>query len=63
MSEEIDAFNKFLVGMQGQSLVILNPPRGVISKQDALVLAAWLVSMADPLGEQFEKTLAAVRGT
>ncbi len=44
---EIDTMNKFMVASQGDKLVLLNPPRGHISKDDALLLAAYLVAMAD----------------
>lgn len=59
----MDTANKFLVGSNGDKLVIQNTPRGPISKDDALVLAAWLVALADPGGTQFAWVLADVMGT
>jgi hypothetical protein len=63
MDGEIDTFNKFVVGRRiGGDLVILNPPAaGDLANEDALLLAAYLVKIADPLGEQFPKVLEAVR--
>ncbi len=58
----MDAFNKYMVGMAHNGLVIMNPPRAVMSTDEALMLAAWLVSMADPLSEKFAEALKAVRG-
>lgn len=52
-----------MVGMQAGQLVIMNPPRGKMTTEEALVLAAWLVSMADPLGDKFAEALQAVQGT
>jgi hypothetical protein len=60
--ETIDTTNKFLVGGRADGILITCPPRGSISRQEALVLAAWLVSLADRDGE-FQKVLAAVQNT
>lgn len=57
---EIDTTNKFLVGMQGNSLAFLRPVPLRLSHQDALVLAAYLVSMVGD-DEQWERTLKAVQ--
>ena len=38
--------NKYLVGSRGNGIVITSPPRGRISRRDALELAAWLVAVA-----------------
>jgi hypothetical protein len=57
----LDTFNKYMVGMAHNGLVIMNPPRTVMSTEEALVLAAWIVSMADPLGEKFAEALTAVQ--
>jgi hypothetical protein len=43
----IDTFNKYMVGMRAGGIVIMLPPPGPISNEEALVLAAWLVSLAD----------------
>jgi hypothetical protein len=57
---EIETFNKFLVGASGRGLTIMNPPRGPMTTDDALLLAAYLVAMADPGGDQFKPVLDAV---
>jgi hypothetical protein len=60
--EIVDTFNKFAVGVQGDKITIFNivgPAR--ISKEEALNLAAWLVSLADPGGEKFADMLSAVQ--
>lgn len=57
----MDTFNKHMVGVQGENIVIMNPPRGPISKADALVFAAWIVTLADDDETGFEKALEAVQ--
>jgi len=61
----LDTFNKFLVGVQGPHITVGNlvghPAH--LSKEEALNLAAWLVSLADPLGEQFQQMLEAVQSS
>lgn len=43
----MDTSNKYLVSVTGANeIVMLNPSRGPMSPDDALVLAAWLVSLA-----------------
>lgn len=56
----MDTFNQYIVGIRGDDITILNPPPGSICKEDALVFAAWIVSLADPTGEEFKKALEAV---
>lgn len=57
---EIDTFNKHFVGLQAHGIVVINPPRGIMSPDDALVFAAWIVCLADPRGEKFKEVLQAV---
>jgi hypothetical protein len=54
-----------MVGAAGDALVLLRPPSAgeAISKADALVLAAWLVALADPIGGGFDRALEAVLST
>jgi hypothetical protein len=54
-----------MVGGAGDALVMLRPPAAGerISKADALVLAAWLVALADPIGDGFDRALDAVLST
>ena len=61
MTTEIDTANKFLVAHQGEKLIIMNPPRGPISDDDALLLAAYLVSMACAPTHEFDAVLEAVQ--
>lgn len=58
----IDTFNKFLVGAQGDQIAFLRPVPPRISKADALLLAAYLVCMADA-DDEFDGYLKAVQGT
>ncbi len=60
---EIDTFNKFLEGSHADSFVILHPPR-VLTADDALLLAAYLVAMAEPTASHpFHQVLEAVKFT
>lgn len=58
----MDTFNKFFVGVTGGKVTIVNPPRGDISPDDALMLAAWLVVMAGK-EDQIGAAIEAVQGT
>lgn len=61
----METLNKYLVGVQGDMIVLGLPMKAArMSKDDALLLAAWLVAMAsddDPV--EFEPVLKAVRNT
>lgn len=57
----MDTFNKHYVGVQGDNIVIMLPPPGPISKPEALMLAAWIVTLADDDETGFQKALEAVR--
>lgn len=59
---EIDTVNKFLVSSVGDNVAIMNPPRGRLSRSDALLLAAWLVALAPDDGTEptFQQVLTAV---
>ena len=60
----MDTMNKFFVGIQGDNVAVLNPPRGLLSKDDAIIFAAWLVTMAgDYDGERFNAAFDAVKST
>jgi hypothetical protein len=59
--------NSFVVAVSAddERLHILNPPpspRGM-NQDEALVLAAWLVVLADPGGKRWAEVLAAVKNT
>lgn len=62
---EINTANRFMVGVKGDSVVVLLPPTTVLDKEAALVFAAYLVLMADAVpGElDFQEVLVAVENT
>lgn len=59
----MDTMNKHLVGVQGDKIVIMMPPREPMSKPEALVFAAWIVTLADYSEDEkdFRSALEAVR--
>lgn len=60
----IDTSNKYMVGMLSNTLVIMRPPIGAISPDDALVLAAYLVLLAQPMTEtQISDVIKAIEST
>ncbi len=64
MPVEIETLNKFMVAAGGKGIAMLNGPhRGVpFSADDALLLAAYLVSMAEhKASHTFEEVLNAVQ--
>jgi hypothetical protein len=58
---EIDITNIQAVGVKGDDIVVL-APKQIMSKQEALVHAAWLVCLADEenAGDLFEEILTKV---
>ena len=61
---KIDTTNRYLVAAKADgSVVIMFQPLRAMSKNDALLLAAWLVAIADPLGDDFKAVLEAVQST
>jgi len=60
---EIDTTNDHLVGMRGDQVVIVLPPMAPMGHDEALRLAAWLVAVADPLGDDFDTVRKAVLST
>lgn len=58
--EKVDTTNKFMVCKQAGKILIMNPPRGPISKHDAMVFAAWIVTLGDDDGLSFEAAKDAV---
>lgn len=53
--------NKFLVGAGGQGVVIMNPPRGPISEDDALNLIAWIAVLAGIDAKEADAAIDAVQ--
>ena len=58
----IDTANKYGVSSRGNTIGLLFPPRGEMSKDEALTLAAWLVALACD-EERFKEILTAVENT
>lgn len=61
-ADEIDTSNKFMIGMHGDGLVFMRPVPRRMSQQEALLLAAWLVSIVGD-DELWARTLKAVQNT
>lgn len=55
----MDTMNKFLIGLNGDDLVFLKPVPQRLSKEDSLLLAAWLVAMVADV-DQFMEMLKAI---
>ena len=63
MDDDIDIMNKHGVSvLGGGTIVIMFPPPG-LTKNESLVFAAWLVAMADPLGDKFPAVLERVQNS
>ncbi len=61
---EIDTLNKFGLASGGKGFTILCLPRVPFSADDALLLAAYLVAVAEPqASHKFEDVLRAVQST
>lgn len=60
--EDIDVTNEQLVCVNGIAIAVLNPSM-VMTKEQALVHAAWLVVLAEEKEGEFEKVLEAVKNT
>ena len=66
MPDHVETMNRHLVSLHGDRVAIMMPPRGPISRDEALVLAAWLVVCAECGGstrEDFQRVLTAVSST
>jgi len=63
MSEPFDTFNKFFVAAQADKIVLLNPPRAPLTKNDALNLAAWLVCLSMATPDEWQEAIEAVEST
>ena len=57
----LDVFNKQLVGWQAGDIFVMMPVQRM-TKQEALVHAAWLVALADD-NDEFPAILTAVQNT
>ena len=62
MEPQIDTANKFMVASKGNNrLVIMSAPHDPITHDEALLLAAYLVSMATDASHTFAEVLTAVQ--
>lgn len=59
----IDTLNRFGVATRGGNITLLMPPRGEMTREVALVFAAWLVALADDGSGLWERTLDAVQNS
>ncbi len=59
---QLDAGNHQLVSRIGDH-VIVQMPKSYMSRAEALAHAAWLASIADPVGDDFAEVLAAVQSS
>lgn len=59
---EIDTFNKQIIGVNGEDIVVMLPAQRM-SKTEALLHAAWLVALADDSDDnaEFKRVLDAVQ--
>lgn len=60
---KIDTTNKFMVAAQGGSVRILRMPVAPLTRDEALMLAAWLVAMSMKSLADFELAYEAVCNT
>jgi hypothetical protein len=58
---EIDTWNHQFVSLNGANNVVVLRPQQIMTKQEALVHAAWLVAVSAPEDGEFERVLAAVQ--
>lgn len=60
----MDTFNIAMVAAHGEFITVMNPiVMRQMTKEQALVVAAWIVALADPGNEQFSKILVEVCST
>lgn len=59
----IDTTNEFLVGTNGREVVIMNPPHGPITKEQALRLATYLIILSGATDEETDAMYNAVANT
>lgn len=59
----LDIGNRHMVGVMGQTIVVMNPPKQ-LTPDEALVFAAWLVALAEyQASVKFEDVLTKVQNT
>jgi len=61
---DIDTTNRHMVSLKGDKVVVLHPPWREMTADEALVFAAWLVTVAAPYtATPFASVLDAVEST
>jgi hypothetical protein len=61
MASTFDTSNRFKLVTAGDRIGSTEPIPQSMSRDEALLLAAWLVLLADPDGEQFQLVLGSVQ--
>jgi len=61
--DNVDLMNRHGVSVGAGGIVMMIPPMAPMSNEDALVLAAWLVTMTVPDDGHFDAILEQVQGT
>lgn len=59
----MDVLNKYLVAVRGDNIVVLNPSMKEMTRNEALVFAAWLVVIAEDSHHKFSNALSAVKNS
>lgn len=59
-NDDINPINKFGVAVGDKGIMILMPPTGPMSQDDAILLAAWLVALSNFGRARFETYFKAV---
>ena len=61
--EDFDTINRFVVATNGAGVVIMNPPRGAMRREEALSLVAWVAVMANLADDEISSAMRAVEAT
>jgi hypothetical protein len=61
--DDVDTGNYQMVSVNGGGMVVVLAPRQQMTREAALLHAAWLVAMATPEAGEFERILAAVQNS
>lgn len=59
----IDMTNRQMVGLQGDGSVAVLLPKQRMTREEALLHAAWIVAICAPEHNEFERVLTAVMNT
>ncbi len=56
-----DTANHFIVGVSEGMFVIQRTPRGYLTREQCINLAAWLIALADPTTAEFARVLQEIK--